>query len=70
MLLTQNVDRLHQAAGSRVVAALEQAQAMLIAGSSLMVYSGFRFAQAAARLGIPIAAVNLGRTCADAPCCP
>ena len=45
--------------------ALERADAMLVVGSSLMVYSGFRFAQAAARLGIPIAAVNLGRTRAD-----
>jgi NAD-dependent SIR2 family protein deacetylase len=38
---------------------------MLIVGSSLMVYSGYRFALAAARRGIPIAAVNLGRTRAD-----
>ena len=38
---------------------------MLVVGSSLMVYSGFRFAKAAARLRIPIAAVNLGRTRAD-----
>ena len=45
--------------------ALEQADAMLVVGSSLMVYSGFRFAHAAARFGIPIAAVNLGRTRAD-----
>ncbi|APG12000.1 hypothetical protein BKD09_27050 [Bradyrhizobium japonicum] len=44
---------------------LESADAILIVGSSLMVYSGFRFAQAAASLGIPIAAVNLGRTRAD-----
>jgi NAD-dependent SIR2 family protein deacetylase len=44
---------------------LEQADAMLVVGSSLMVYSGFRFAQAAARFGIPIAAVNLGRTRPD-----
>jgi NAD-dependent SIR2 family protein deacetylase len=44
---------------------LEQADAMLVVGSSLMVYSGFRFAQAAARIGIPIAAVNLGRTRVD-----
>jgi NAD-dependent SIR2 family protein deacetylase len=44
---------------------LESADAMLIVGSSLMVYSGFRFAQAAARLGIPVSAVNLGRTRAD-----
>ncbi|MGJ4940756.1 NAD-dependent protein deacetylase [Bradyrhizobium sp. HKCCYLS1011] len=46
-------------------AQLEQADAMLIVGSSLMVYSGFRFAQAAAQRGIPIAAINLGRTRAD-----
>lgn len=45
--------------------ALERADAMLVVGSSLMVYSGFRFAQAAARAGKPIAAVNLGRTRAD-----
>ena len=30
-----------------------------------MVYSGYRFAQAAAQSGKPIAAVNLGRTRAD-----
>jgi NAD-dependent SIR2 family protein deacetylase len=46
-------------------AALERADAMLVVGSSLMVYSGYRFAQAAAEWGIPIAAVNLGRTRAD-----
>jgi NAD-dependent SIR2 family protein deacetylase len=44
---------------------LMQADAMLVVGSSLMVYSGFRFAQAAALAGKPIAAVNLGRTRAD-----
>ena len=44
---------------------LAQADAMLIAGSSLMVYSGFRFVRAAAERGIPIAAVNLGRTRGD-----
>src|SRR5690606_41244968 len=47
------------------MAALERANGMLIVGSSLMVYSGYRFALAAARLGKPIAAVNLGRTRAD-----
>jgi NAD-dependent SIR2 family protein deacetylase len=46
-------------------ATLEEADAMLVVSSSLMVYSGFRFAQMAARRGIPIAAVNLGRTRAD-----
>lgn len=44
---------------------LANADAMLIVGSSLMVYSGFRFVQEAARRQIPIAAVNLGRTRAD-----
>lgn len=44
---------------------LERADAMLVVGSSLMVYSGFRFARAAANLEMPIAAVNLGRTRAD-----
>ena len=46
-------------------AALEEADAMLVVGSSLMVYSGFRFVQMAAHRGMPIAAVNLGRTRAD-----
>jgi len=53
----------------RVAAALEavqRADALLVIGSSLMVYSGYRFAQAASQAGKPIAAVNLGRTRADA----
>jgi len=45
--------------------AVQRADAMLIVGSSLMVYSGYRFAEAAAAAGKPIAAVNLGRTRAD-----
>lgn len=44
---------------------LGKADAMLVVGSSLMVYSGFRFVQAAVRAGIPIAAVNKGHTRAD-----
>lgn len=44
---------------------LSQSDAVLVAGTSLMVYSGYRFVQAAARLGLPIAAINLGRTRAD-----
>jgi NAD-dependent SIR2 family protein deacetylase len=47
------------------MAALERAAAMLVIGSSLMVYSGYRFAYAAAQAGKPIAAVNLGLTRAD-----
>ena len=49
----------------RAMRALAEADAALVIGSSLMVYSGYRFARAAAELGKPIAAVNLGRTRAD-----
>jgi NAD-dependent SIR2 family protein deacetylase len=52
----------------RVIAAmrrLEHCDAMLVVGSSLMVYSGYRFVHAAARSGKPIAAISLGRTRAD-----
>jgi NAD-dependent SIR2 family protein deacetylase len=45
---------------------LDKADAVLIVGSSLMVYSGFRFVDRAVSLGRPAAAVNLGRTRADA----
>jgi NAD-dependent SIR2 family protein deacetylase len=44
---------------------LARADAVLVAGSSLMVRSGYRFVEAAAAAGKPIAAVNLGRTRAD-----
>ena len=46
-------------------ASLERADAMLVVGSSLMVYSAYRFVRAFALAGKPIAAVNLGRTRAD-----
>jgi NAD-dependent SIR2 family protein deacetylase len=48
-----------------VHAHLRQADAVLVVGSSLMVYSGFRFVQAAAQAGLPVAALNRGRTRAD-----
>jgi len=46
-------------------AALQQADGLLVIGSSLMVYSSFRFARTAFELGMPMAAVNLGVTRAD-----
>jgi NAD-dependent SIR2 family protein deacetylase len=46
-------------------AAVEQADALLVVGSSLMVYSGYRFVLAAGERGRPVAVVNLGRTRAD-----
>lgn len=58
--------------------AIENSGGLLVVGSSLMVFSGFRFARLASRVGLSIAAVNIGRTRADdlldlklaAPCGP
>ncbi len=47
-------------------AGLAQADAMLVVGSSLMVYSGYRYVKAAVAAGLPVAAINRGRTRADA----
>jgi NAD-dependent SIR2 family protein deacetylase len=49
----------------QAMSALERSRSLLIVGSSLMVFSGYRFARAAARLGLPIAIVNRGVTRAD-----
>lgn len=48
-----------------VTAGWQAADAVLVVGSSLMVYSGYRFVRAAALAGKPIAAVGLGHTRAD-----
>lgn len=58
----ENVPRARVASAMR---ALEEADAMLVVGSSLMVYSGYRFCEHAHRIGKPVAAINLGRTRAD-----
>ena len=55
--------------GDRVRAAfdaLDRSDAMLVVGSSLMVWSGYRFCEHAQRTGKPIVAINRGRTRADA----
>ncbi|MEO7105649.1 MAG: NAD-dependent protein deacetylase [Rhodoferax sp.] len=49
-----------------VRSALARADALLVVGSSLMVYSGYRFVEDAVAAGKPVAVVNLGRTRADA----
>ncbi|HSC47770.1 MAG TPA: NAD-dependent protein deacetylase [Gammaproteobacteria bacterium] len=49
----------------QALAMVETADALLVAGSSLMVWSGFRLVRAAAEKGLPVAAVNRGRTRAD-----
>lgn len=46
-------------------ASLQRARGMMIVGTSLFVYSGYRFSRFAADNNIPIAAVNLGATRAD-----
>lgn len=48
-----------------ILQAVEQADALLVAGSSLMVYSGYRLCKVATAAGKPIAAINLGKTRAD-----
>ena len=44
---------------------VEDAEALLIAGSSLTVFSGYRFVRHAAARGIPVAILNLGPTRGD-----
>lgn len=54
--------------GERVASAMTAIKAsagLLVVGSSLMVYSGFRFVEFARREGKPVMAVNLGATRAD-----
>jgi NAD-dependent SIR2 family protein deacetylase len=47
------------------MAALAASDGLLVVGSSLMVYSGYRFARAAHGLGLPIAVLTRGATRAD-----
>ncbi len=47
------------------MSAIDRTDALLIAGSSLMVFSGFRFARRAHETSKPIAIVNRGKTRAD-----
>ncbi|GEM31551.1 NAD-dependent protein deacetylase [Nocardia neocaledoniensis NBRC 108232] len=52
----------------RVAAAfalVEDAEAVLVAGSSLTVMSGLRFVRRAAKIGVPVVIVNRGRTRGD-----
>ncbi len=45
---------------------LAQARLLLVVGSSLMVWSGYRFVRKAVALGVPVAIVNRGQTRGDA----
>jgi NAD-dependent SIR2 family protein deacetylase len=48
-----------------VRAELGRADGFLVIGSSLMVYSSYRFAKEARAMSLPMAAINVGRTRAD-----
>lgn len=58
-------DNVPPARSAAALERMERADALLVVGSSLMVYSGFRFCRLALASGKPIAAINLGRTRAD-----
>lgn len=50
---------------SEALTGLDRADALLVVGSSLMLFSGFRFARRAAEQDKPIAIINKGHTRAD-----
>lgn len=50
----------------RAYRAVDEAGALLVVGSSLAVFSGYRFVKRAAARGLPIAIVNLGESRGDA----
>lgn len=58
-------DGVPSARTAEAVARMERADALVVVGSSLMVYSGFRFCRMATQQGKPVAAVNMGKTRAD-----
>jgi NAD-dependent SIR2 family protein deacetylase len=58
-------DNVPAATVARCYAWVDGANVLLVVGSSLAVFSGYRFAMRAAERGIPIAIVNLGPTRAD-----
>ncbi|HEY1773793.1 MAG TPA: NAD-dependent protein deacetylase [Gammaproteobacteria bacterium] len=58
-------DSIPAAYTQEALAQVRQADALLVVGSSLMVWSGFRLVREAAERGIAVAALNLGVTRAD-----
>lgn len=59
-------DAVSKACVSRCYEMVAAADALLIVGSSVMIFSSFRFCRAAQQAGIPLAALNVGKTRADA----
>jgi NAD-dependent SIR2 family protein deacetylase len=58
-------DNVPPARTAHALAEMEAADALLVVGSSLMVFSGYRFCRMAAAAQKPIAAINAGKTRAD-----
>lgn len=58
-------DGVAPATAAAATQAVDEANAMLIVGTSLMAYSSFRLCQELSRQGKPLMAINLGRTRAD-----
>src|SRR5271163_4461177 len=50
---------------ARAYSLVDQAEALLVAGSSLTVFSGYRFVRHAVAQGVPVAILNRGRTRGD-----
>ena len=54
-----------QATAAKAMAAVAQAEGLLVVGSSLMAYSAFRLCKAMVEQGKPVIAINLGKTRGD-----
>ena len=54
-----------QATAFKAMVAVEQAEGLLVVGSSLMAYSAFRLCKAMVEQGKPVIAINLGKTRGD-----
>jgi NAD-dependent SIR2 family protein deacetylase len=54
-----------QATAASAMVAVEQAEGLLVVGSSLMAYSAFRLCKAMVAQGKPVIAINLGKTRGD-----
>jgi len=54
-----------QDTAAKAMAAVEQAEGLLVVGSSLMAYSAFRLCKAMVEQGKPVIAINLGKTRGD-----
>ena len=58
-------DNIPPARTAAALRAMDEADALLVVGTSLMVFSGYRFCKLASETGKPIAAINAGVTRAD-----